>query len=142
MLGIPQYVWYVSMPWIAPKYYRLWPSQTMLEEKGQKARADLDMLSWIDSGDPPVYLNCHIEDAPLTYPNLFRWACQEVGRRFFKMDTKPSVNMDILHHPAHTRTLERACKEKGVSCVAVYRDTPQEKRTGVYDFLLEQLHRP
>ena len=142
VLGIPQYVWFVSMPWIAPKYYRLLPSQTMLEEAGKKVRADLDILSWIDSGDPPVYLNCHTEETPLTYPNLFRYAYQEFSKKFLKTAPKPAVNMDILHYPAHTHALERACKEKGVPCVAVYRETPPEKLFGVYDFLLERLRHP
>ena len=139
ILGIPEYVWFVSMPWIAPKYYRLWPRQAMLEEQGKKVRADLDILSWIDSGDPPVYLNCHLEEPSLNYPNLLQWLYQEGGRRFFKSGQKPSVNIDILHHPAHTRAIERVCNEKGASCLAVYRDTPKEKQVSVYDFLLEHL---
>jgi acetyl esterase/lipase len=141
ILGIPEYVWFVSMPWIAPKYYHLWPRQTMLEEQGKKLRADLDILSWIDPSDPPVYLNCHMDVAPLTYPNLFQWLYQEGSRRYLKTGKRPSVNVDILHHPAHTRALERACNEKGVPCMAVYRDTPPEKQVGVYDFLLERLRR-
>ena len=141
VLGIPEYVWFVSMPWIAPKYYHLWPRQTMLEEQGKKVRADLDMLSWIDAGDPPVYLNCPLEEPALNYPNLFQWLYEEGDRRFSKTGHRPSVNIDILHHPAHTRALERACNEKGVPCVAVYHDTPPEKKAGVYDFLLERLRR-
>ncbi len=141
VLGIPQYVWYLSMLRVAPRYYRLWPRQAVLEENGQKIRADLDMLSWIDSSDPPVYLYCGQENTPLTYANLFRYLYQELSKKLLDRAPKPSINLDILHHPAHTRALERACNEKGVSCLAVYRDTPKEKQVGVYDFLLEHLRR-
>jgi len=139
ILGIPEYVWYVSMPWIAPKYYRLWPRQTMLEEEGKKVRADLDILSWIDPSDPPVYLNCHMDVSPLTYPNLLTWLYEEGGRRYLKTGKRPTTNVDILHHPAHTHALEQACNEKGVPCVAIYHETPPEQRVGVYDFLLAKL---
>ena len=141
ILDIPDYVWFVSMPWIAPKYYHLWPRQTMLEDQGKKVRADLDILSWIDAGDPPVFLDSRHLETPLTYPNLFRWLSDKAGKGTFKGTPKSGVDMDILHHPAHTHALERACNEKGVPCVAVYRDTPKEQRSGVYDFLLERLRR-
>jgi len=138
VLGIPRYVWYVSMWKAAPRYYRLRATQMNLEE-GRAARADLDMLSWIDSSDPPVYLACDQADTRLSYSNLFRFLDQELRKALFHTPPKSSVNMDILHHPAHTRALERACNEKDVQCTAIYRDTPEEEKIGVFDFLLEQL---
>ncbi len=142
VLDIPQYVWYVSMWRVAPRYYRLRPIQANLDD-GKKLRADLDMLSWIDSGDPPVYLLCNQQETKLTYPNLFRFVLQELTKRnllpFVKTKYDASVNFDILHHPAHTRALERACDAKGLPCVAIYRDTPDAEKIGVYDFLLKHL---
>jgi len=141
ILGISEYIWFVSMPWIAPKYYRLSPRQTMLEQAGKRLRADLDMLAWMDAGDPPVYISCSRADLPLTGASLLRSLRKGALLDPSESPSKSLADVDILHHPAHTHAVERACKEKGVSCVAVYRETPEEKRVGVYAFLIAQLLR-
>lgn len=142
ILGIPQYIWYGSMWRVAPDYYHLRPIQANLED-GRKVRADLDMLSWIDAHDPPVYLTCKPQETPLTYPNLFRFAYQEMTKRglvpFVKTKYDGALNFDILHHPAHTRALKRMCDEKGVSCEVGSLDNSNDQRIGAYAFLLRHL---
>jgi hypothetical protein len=112
ILGIPHLTWWITQFYVSPKYYHLGIVEANVAER-RRARADLDMLAWIDPTDPPVFLLSNKKDSPL--------------------------NFDILHHPAHTRTLQKACEAGHVSCTVVDLQTPPEKRINEFDFFLERL---
>ena len=140
ILHIPRYIWYAANWHVSPNYYHfsvLGP----YTEKGRKVRADLDMLSWIDPKDPPVYLCSNQWYTDLTYTNLFRFAYMMAAHTWnpAKHPQDPSLNFDILHHPAHAQALEKACQRANVPCTAIYRDTPQDQKISVFDFLLKQV---
>ncbi len=142
VLHIPQYIWYIAMWSICPKYYHFSPLGAYMR-KGLSARADLDMLAMLDAHDPPVYLRCDQVNTKMTYANLGRlglqWAAEQAAHT--KTPKGARLNFDILHHPLHTYTLEAACKRVGVPCVANYRDTPAGESMSVFDFLLREVTR-
>lgn len=143
ILHLPQYVWYSSSIRISPAYYHM-SFLGPYTEKGRKMRADLDIVSWADPKDPPVYLISKQLDTDMNYTNLGRlvgsWMTQKLASyKLIKADKIPKdlqFNFDILHHPLHTRRVEEVCNKVGIPCKAIYRDTPQAERCSVYDFLL------
>ena len=68
--------------------------------KGRAVRKELDILSMISPGDPPVYL-CN------PHPDI---------------DLEDGGDMD--HHPRHAMALKRKCDEEGVEAVLVLKVTP------------------
>jgi acetyl esterase/lipase len=139
VLHIPQNVWRVSMWYICPSYYHcsVFGPYT---EKGRKMRADLDFLSWLDPNDPPVYIRSTQANTDLSGENFDKLLKDWAGREF-KVDKwrDRDSNFDILHHPAHGHTIEKACKEAGVSCTAIYKETPEDQQVNVFDFLEDKL---
>jgi hypothetical protein len=140
ILDIPQMIWYVSNWHVSPTYYHF-SALGAYTQKGKKIRADLDMLSMIDPSDPPVYVCANQWNTDLTFTNLgrlgYQWALEKLtGNKAVK---DPSLNFDILHHPAHAQAIERACQRIGIPCTAIYRNTPQGQRIGVFDFILKRL---
>lgn len=140
ILGVPHYVWYVSMWHISPTYYHCSPIGAY-SEAGFKMRADLDLLTLISHDDPPVYLMSRHQGTELTYANLMvfasMWLAQKFAGKQFPGDAWP--NFDILHHPNHAHALQAACTTAGLPCTAIYRETPSEQDMGVVNFLLKRL---
>lgn len=146
VLDIPQYIWQCSNWFVSPSYYHM-DGLHVFKPEGRKVRADLDMLAWIDPNDPPVYLWSKQVNTNMSYVNLCRfgyaWATQMLSEGKVtdpnKVIKETNINFDILHHPAHTQTLEKTCQRIGVPCTTVYRDTPEEQKITLFDFLLKQL---
>ncbi len=146
VLDIPRYIWYCADWFVSPSYYHM-TGLDVFKPEGRKVRADLDMLALMDPKDPPVYLWSNQVNTDMNYANLcklgYAWAAQMVKEQKYiapdKVTTEPRINFDILHHPNHTETLQKACARAGIPCVAVYRDTPKDQKIGVFDFLLKQL---
>jgi len=143
VLHLPQYIWYLSSMRISPAYYHM-SFLGPYTEKGKKMRADLDIVSWADPKDPPIYLSSNQLNTDMSYTNLGRlagsWIMQKLGSyKLIPADKVPKelqFNFDILHHPAHARRVEEVCRKAGIPCKAIYRDTPEADRIGVFDFLL------
>ncbi|HOC92874.1 MAG TPA: alpha/beta hydrolase [bacterium] len=73
---------------------------------------DLDMLSLMDANDPPLIMTTFTSKLP---------------------------GGDILHHERHPQAVKEKCDAVGMKCVINLDSTPDEKRVGTLDFLLEQL---
>lgn len=140
ILDIPEMTWYVSSLYVCPVFYhtRLW---RIYMEEGRKMRADLDMLAHLDATDPPVYLRANQPNAVISTKTLFKmlyhWAWPKLTGKRLPRD--PTLNFDLLHHPAHAFAIEQACKQFNIPCVLVTKETPKEKRVSVFDFLLDNL---
>lgn len=81
-------------------------------KKYEPVRRDLDMLSMMDKDDPPVIL-------------------QTLASQLRKGD--------ILHHTRHPKAVKERCDELGMACLLVLDETPEEKRVGVVDFMIDHL---
>ncbi len=149
VLDIPQLVWHCCSWHISPAYYHI-PGYEAYGKNGQKLRSELDMLSKIDRGDPPIYISSTQVYTPLTFGNLgslahtaaLQWLADHKVIAPEKVKRDSGINFDILHHPAHGHMLEKTCRERGVPCTAVYRDTPPEKRTDLFAFFFARLGIP
>lgn len=78
-------------------------------------RAFLDMPSFMDANDPPLYTS-----------NL-------------RPDTVPQGPNEVIHHPRHALYLASQCDLVGIPCIAVLADTPPEERVRLVDFFLAHL---
>lgn len=138
ILGIPGYIWGLGKIRVAPRYYGLHAVE-MYRDTGAAVRAEVDLLRWIDPGDPPVYLHNSNADTALTYRNFLRYLLQEFRKRVLNAKTSTDLNFDLLHHPAHARALEQACRASAVPVAVVYRDSSDTQWAGLFDFLISQV---
>jgi predicted esterase len=88
-----------------------WYDSTQIVE----LRKNLDMISMIDKGDPPVYFY---------NPNSLK---------------DPETTGEIAHHPKHAIFLSNVYRKQGLDYALVLADTPKEKRTDMLDFFFRYL---
>lgn len=113
-LVLPPWLWDTCSGMVCPLFYHM-EKEDLEGEQGSYMRKNLDMVAFIDSSDPPVFMRS-------TY------------------DTIPSTSWDhMLHHPGHAFLVRDACAEHGVPCTLITKDTPEEERVDVLDFLLGHL---
>jgi hypothetical protein len=140
VLGVTDLVWVFSAWSISGAYYHCSPLG-VYTEKGRKMRADLDIRSLITPDDPPLYINCYVPEVDLRVGNFARWIYEQATKDgaipALGKPKGPLLNLDILHHPNHVRVLESACKRQNVPCSITSRETPEEKRKDIYEFVLE-----
>ena len=140
ILHIPEMTWYVSSLYVCPAFYHARP-WNIYGEEGRKIRADLDMLAHLDATDPPVYLRANQPNADISTEALFKmlhhWIWPKITGKRLPRD--PTLNFDLLHHPAHAFAIEQACKRFDIPCVLVTEETPKGKRVSEIDFLLNEL---
>lgn len=113
-LVLPPWLWDTSKGIVCPMYYHMEQEQ-LNSEAGTKMRKDLDMLSFIDSSDAPVFLRTNRDmDPPKTWDHM-------------------------LHHAGHAVKVRDVCKEKNVECILIEKNTPKEERVDLFDFLFAKL---
>ena len=97
-----------------PAFYGLKSVEEVLGEKGQKIRADVDMLGLIRKGGSPVWLGASREGG----------AVQNRGH--------------YLHHPDHAIAIKKRCDEVGVPAV-LHRGRNTDPDGDLLDFLFKHL---
>jgi len=83
--------------------------------KAREIRKRIDMLSFLDAGDPPLFVH-----------NV-------------KSHTPPRNRDEVIHHPLHAVHLAARCQEVGIDVTLVTRNTPPRDRAEVVDFFIERL---
>lgn len=113
-LVLPPWLWDTCSGVVCPLYYHI-ENKDLDTEAGVRMRQGLDIVSFIDPLDPPILLRS-------------------------MYDSIPSNSWDhMLHHPGHAVLLHETCRTHGVPSTLVTRETPQEERVDVMDFLFEHL---
>ena len=84
--------------------------------KIKNIRRKIDMLSFMDAGDPPLFLHNP------------------------KFDTEPETSGDIVHHQRHAKYLKKKCDEIGIQAVLVVGETPPEEQVNIIDFFFKHLN--
>jgi acetyl esterase/lipase len=100
-----------------PGFFGLTTMEELQGPKGQKIRADVDMLSWISKDDPPIYLSANSTHSVLRSKG------------------------DVEHTPQHSIAIKKRCDEVGVPAVLKIQDENAPTGAGErpIDFLLQKL---
>jgi len=83
--------------------------------KARQIRKKVDMLAFMDKGDPPLFLH-----------NI-------------KPSTEPQNKGQVIHHPRHEIYLKKKCDELGIEAALVLAKTPAEKKADMLDFFFKHL---
>lgn len=81
--------------------------------KARQIRKKVDMLAFMDKGDPPLFLH-------------------NVGPK-----TEPQNKGRVIHHPRHAIYLKKQCDRLGIEAAIVLADTPPEKKADMLDFFFK-----
>jgi pimeloyl-ACP methyl ester carboxylesterase len=108
--------WATEMNWTEDlAFYRI-PDRTWYDSASIiKLRKELDMISMIDAGDPPVY-----------FQNM-------------NANTVPQNSGAVIHHPKHPEYLKSKCDEAGIENAIVLAVTPPAGRVDMLDFFFKYL---
>ena len=98
-----------------PRSYGVKNKEQLNSPKAKAVRRKVDMPSFMDAADPPLFL----------YSPGF--------------DTEPTKPGDVVHHPRHAKYLKKKCDQFGIEAVLVVGETPPEKRIDMLDFFFKHL---
>ena len=91
------------------------PREEMYSDEGQQLGEFLDMHGRISSDDPPIYTQNANENV---------------------------VPGNVIHHPRHSIAINKKCKEKGVYCTIILKDTDINERISFANWVAERLEKP
>jgi len=96
-------------------FYGITNREQINSPKAKQLRRKIDMPSFMDSTDAPLYLYNP------------------------KSDTNPEKSGNIVHHPRHAKYLKKKCDKLDIEAVLVVGETPPEKRVDMLDFFFKYL---
>lgn len=113
-LGPSDPSWWES-PDEAAQFYHFAVMEDLKKPEAVPILRECDMLNWISPGDAPVFISNRLPDGPSTNRGHY------------------------LHHPAHAREIQLACKKAGVPCLWVEGPGEEEVSSDPVKFVLGAL---